>query len=573
MNPAAGAAEEWQEWLRAFEAERGRPLRILHIGNIANNAYNNARIQRQFGIAADVACHDYYHVMGCPEWEDADFVGDVGDPFFPDWWAVDLRGFRRPPWFAQGRTSTTQRYLIAWSERRSAATKLRWRLLAFDRWARCRSSPTATIVTTLLGIQQGWGTSPSRRRRLAMTVRRRLTSVTKGAIRTTLFYVSLAGRKLAAAARAAGHVARGGSLRAALVMIFPTRLGGARPTARVDADPLANRFAEIFPDRTLHVTAEELAAQRASAPGWKRVLDGYDIVQGYSTDPIIPLLCGVPSFAAYEHGTLREIPFEETARGDLCALCYREASVVFVTNSDVLPAAERLGLTEDQIVCLPHAVDSAKLFRFATTHPTLAPSAATPTTLFSPTRHDWVIDDPNLNKGNDRLLEALAQSLSGGLDIQLVLVRWGRDVNASISLAEKLGISSNITWIDQLDKRQLWARYLGSHAVADQFATPAIGGVTFEALALGRRVVTALDVPVAERFFGAAPPLFPAREVDEIATALQRIAQDPLDSAGLGRTAHEWFSTYHSAERIVALQVAAYARMIDRSAVASPSGS
>ena len=48
----------------------GRKLRVLHIGNIANNAYNNARIQRQYGIDADVLCHDYYHVMATPEWED-----------------------------------------------------------------------------------------------------------------------------------------------------------------------------------------------------------------------------------------------------------------------------------------------------------------------------------------------------------------------------------------------------------------------------------------------------------------------------------------------------------------------
>jgi len=32
-----------------MNARLGRPLRVLHIGNIANNAYNNARIQRQYG--------------------------------------------------------------------------------------------------------------------------------------------------------------------------------------------------------------------------------------------------------------------------------------------------------------------------------------------------------------------------------------------------------------------------------------------------------------------------------------------------------------------------------------------
>src|SRR5688500_18130008 len=101
------------EWLLRFERDHGRPLRVLHIGNIANNAYNNAKIQRQQGIDADVICHDYYHVMGSPEWEDADFRGEIADPFYPDWWRVDLNGFSRPTWFAQGNLRTCLHYLLA----------------------------------------------------------------------------------------------------------------------------------------------------------------------------------------------------------------------------------------------------------------------------------------------------------------------------------------------------------------------------------------------------------------------------------------------------------------------------
>ncbi|KAG1702758.1 hypothetical protein GQR58_004261 [Nymphon striatum] len=41
-------------WLEEFEIENGRPLRVLHIGNIANNAFINAKIMRKIGIHADV---------------------------------------------------------------------------------------------------------------------------------------------------------------------------------------------------------------------------------------------------------------------------------------------------------------------------------------------------------------------------------------------------------------------------------------------------------------------------------------------------------------------------------------
>lgn len=54
---------ENQRWLEAFRARHGRAPRILHIGNIANNAYNNAKILNEVGLDCDVICYDYYHIM------------------------------------------------------------------------------------------------------------------------------------------------------------------------------------------------------------------------------------------------------------------------------------------------------------------------------------------------------------------------------------------------------------------------------------------------------------------------------------------------------------------------------
>src|SRR5204863_8729280 len=90
------------EWYRRWRSDMGRPLRVLHLGNIANNAFNNALIQRLNGIDAYVIAGENYHIMFSPEWEEARFEGDYGDPFFPDWTKVDLNGYARPSWFAAG---------------------------------------------------------------------------------------------------------------------------------------------------------------------------------------------------------------------------------------------------------------------------------------------------------------------------------------------------------------------------------------------------------------------------------------------------------------------------------------
>src|SRR5262249_52169659 len=117
----------------------GRPLRVLHIGNIANNAYNNARIQRQRGVDACVLSFDYYHIMATPEWEDADFIGEVGDDFFPDWWAVDLKGFKRPRWFVAAPLDISIRYLLAEIAGAPSRNWL-WRWANFERWLLSRRS-------------------------------------------------------------------------------------------------------------------------------------------------------------------------------------------------------------------------------------------------------------------------------------------------------------------------------------------------------------------------------------------------------------------------------------------------
>jgi glycosyltransferase involved in cell wall biosynthesis len=493
------------EWLADFEREHGRPLRVLHFGNIANNAYNNAKIQRARGIDADVSCHDYYDAMGTPEWEDA----------VPAFSHVHADGFRRPRWFAQGRSATVERYLMAVREGRRSRAALQWLALRADRWLRGGRSRSARAVNLVF--------LPYHRRRLRMT---------------EVAPSQATGSRRLSSARDGG-------------------VAGAEPAR---ARELVARFADFFPERSDRLHTQDFARYR-DAERWARLFAKYDIVQAYATDPIVPVVCRVPRFAAYEHGTLRAIPFEDSSRGRLCAIAYREAPVVFVTNSDVVPSAEALGISQDRLVFLPHAVDSERLLRFAKERQELGPRSDV-VTFFSPSRQDWVDADPNWAKGNDRAIRALSLVRERGVPCRLLLSAWGRDLEASKSLVQELGLNDLIEWLPVLPKPELWDAYLTSHAVLDQFVLTAIGGVAFEAMALGRRVITALDVDAAASFFGASPPLIACSSPEEIAEAMTAVLEDPLDAAGLGQRAQDWFRRYHSADRIVELQAQAYRRLV-----------
>jgi glycosyltransferase involved in cell wall biosynthesis len=289
-------------------------------------------------------------------------------------------------------------------------------------------------------------------------------------------------------------------------------------------------------------------------------------VQGYAVAPIIPVLCGVRNFTAYEHGTLRKTPFEDTPVGRLCAIGFREAPITFVTNTDVLPSAHRLGLRDDQLVLLPHAIDSERLLQYGREHEHLRPRDAGTVTFLAPARQDWVDRDPSWTKGNDNALHALAILCNEGVPCRIVLAEWGRDIDATRRLIDELGLGDHVEWLPPLYKRSLWDAYIGAHAVLDQFVLEAIGGVAFEAMALGRRVLTALDVEAAAGFFGEAPPLLACKEPEELAAAMRLVAEDPLDAARRGDAAREWFARYHSSDRIVDLQLEAYGRVLDGTA-------
>ncbi len=607
-------------WVGEFERTHGRKLRVLHIGNIANNAYNNARIQREFGIEADVLSYDYYHVMACPEWEDAEFTGEIGDPFFPDWWATSLRGWKRPAWFANGPVEMALRYLRLRRSGPAAATKLFWRALQAEVWrdtlrrrgARSHGiSPLPRRLSLASQLAQGFdlrrqGRQPRKLSTIAFAIPKLLYGLwfhylvrpalkrerESGGLRkaaglhhrlwaarwmalgqdptATRLPAELLSRPHPLAAAAAELAA---FLRDVLLSLLAAALGWSRPLAQPKSPPevLERRDAHLActRDRILalhaavpHATLEALDGYISEhAPRFLDVMREYDIVQGYSIDGFIPMVNGIDRYVCYEHGTLRDLPFEDSLAGIVCRESYLAAPWSLVTNSDVLPSVTRLGLDPQRVVNLPHAFNDAKLRRFRAAHTELRPPQGPPI-LFSPTRHHWNDRSGSWTKGNDIMLRAAGRLAREGAEFRLVLVEWGQDVAASKEMIADLGLADRVVWVAPMQKRELWIRYCTSHAVLDQFTLPALGGVGFETMALGRRLITALDRAQCDTFYGMAPPCLDARTEEECAARIRQVMADQEDASRLGQAASRWIEDYHSARLIVARQAAVYRELM-----------
>lgn len=483
--------------------------------------------------------------MSCPEWEDADFSGNVGDPFYPDWWACDLGAFKRPRWFAQGPLLPCIDYLIA----RSSEDRRR----SCELWDKITQKRKFLCSQSIL----------SRMHRLMLKVRRVILSRLHQLILKILHF----------------FYPNNNRIRRYILGVFPyvknpTKLINRfrNIAGKIDnGEPDLNRiekikdsFRHLFPARKDLISQEDLIPWAINGAQWKKLFGLYDVVQMYATFPIIPLLCGFERFAAYEHGTIREIPFEENAQGRICAIGYKLSPAVFVTNSDNLLAAERLGLDDKQVYCLPHAFDTEKLFHFGHENKDRYAPPVDKVVFFSPARQHWKDKDPSMAKGNDYVFHAVHALKNEGYTFTLELVEWGRDVKDSKQLIGELGIDDYIVWVPTMKKRNIWLKYMSVHAVIDQLLLPALGGVGFESMALGRRLLTAMDMELGERFFGAPPPVFDIRDTQSVKEAMRGIIEDPQDCGGIGNDAREWIRGYHSSDKICQIQVNAYSKILKK---------
>jgi glycosyltransferase involved in cell wall biosynthesis len=468
-------------WVERFNERNGRAPTALHIGNIANAAYLNARMLNEAGIDCDVLCYSYYHIMGCPEWESAVFDADGINPERPLWSRIGPRGFQRPRWFAQGSLATCVDYLIA---RRTGAGRVDelWRQLERE--------------------QEG----PDRKEE------------------------------------------------------YPASLGNsnclsAEVASRID--DLVAAFRIDFPLRPDRITFAELQDSLPFSPQYfallRQLCSLYDVVIGYSTDGLLPLAVGKRPYLAYEHGTIRALPFEDSTHGRLCALSYSRADLSFITNCDTVIAAEKLRLNDYRFV--PHPINEHVV---AAPEPgalrqQLCRELEADFLIFHPARQHWEPQrNPSWEKGNDIFLKGFARFVKTAHPrAAAILVDWGKTVSQSRALIDELGIAGRIAWIPPRNAASMAAYIRASDVLADQFFLGAWGSTMPRALYLGTPAMIYVNESIHRWCFPKMPPVVNTKDSDAVHAGLCQLLDEnyrrKLSAAG-----RAWYDKYHSNKVITA---------------------
>jgi len=527
-------------------------MRILLIGNIANNAYHNAKLLRTLGLECDVLCPDYYHVMGCPEWEDADFSQAVLDAFHPDWTRLDLGEFERPRWFVQGPLDLCLAYIEARDAGREQDASRLWRRLGLMN----RTVPRVGIgdqgwlagrtVMVFLARTRRFLASPARVAEKVAEVRRDLSDTRWGNIAGPV--VTFVGVVTVTASRIFAALSR--------------RLAGS-PAREFEgrAIEVIASFDREFPGRADRLTLNDLWPYRYHWSAWRKLLARYDVVQALAADVAIPLVAGC-EYVAFEHGTLREIPDRPTVQGRLAALGFRRAAHTFVTNLDCVDNARRI--TEGRFSFINHPYDeSSQPASAAVTElrARLLETLDATFLIFHPTRHDWIAGRGYADKANDFLFEAVRILRHGGCRVGLVCCAWGSNVDDSRAWLDAHGLAPHVAWRVPMGMVEFRRYAAACDIVADQFKLGAFGGVTFKSLAVGAVLCTYLDEAGTRAIFSEPPPVLNCHTPADIEADVRACMAEPQRLVELRSRSRRWVARYHRGCDVAEAQAQVFQRV------------
>ena len=473
----------------------------LHLCNLANVAYSNCKILKEFGGDVRLLTHDINHVMSQPEWQDLnldpalfedewDFYGswqkasvDAADYWRPDWYQDTCLLQGDPPYFDESDEDDR--------EKKSLLRKAIFKCL--------------------------WDYPVNSGRIVARKLIKNLPVSLKPLDFLFVFYKRVL-EKILEKLFIEGELG-----------IIEMQLGSAT-AERLKA--LVNRSREWGED--WEVKPLDLLPYSPQAAWLSAFAPTQDVIFAYVTTAIYPMFRLDTPIVAVEIGTIRDIPFEGTSYGKVVALMYREADHVLITNPDNKIAADELGI-ESYSFC-PHPVDEDIYKPLAGAEKD--PDA--PVVIFAPARQNWK------EKANDKMYHALAEVLKRGGNAELHIPEWGQDMKASRRLVKSLGIEDHVKWLAPQSEGRLINSYKECDIVMDQFVHGVFGLISPKAMACGRPVITSYRSDLNDWCFGEAPPLRPATEQDEVTDQLEQLVMDPELRSSVGEASREWIIKYHS---------------------------
>jgi len=169
-------------------------------------------------------------------------------------------------------------------------------------------------------------------------------------------------------------------------------------------------------------------------------------------------------------------------------------------------------------------------------------------TFFHPSNIDWGETDSRngrkSTKGNDKFIRAFAKALKNGLNAKCIMLDRGPDKELAKKLIRELGVEKRIIWKSQLNREELRKEYEISDVVVDQFDVGGLGGISVEAMACGKPVMTYVNINCLKILYTELPPLLNCKTEEEIYEQIIK-CQDRIYLQELGQKSYNWAYKNH----------------------------
>jgi len=158
-------------------------------------------------------------------------------------------------------------------------------------------------------------------------------------------------------------------------------------------------------------------------------------------------------------------------------------------------------------------------------------------------------DSPLDFKGSDVMIRGLGMLFRDSkMPLDIHLVRKGRHVAETIELVAQEGLTSQVTWHDEMSQTEVWRQYALADVVFEQFGHGIVAMAGLEAMAAGRPVIANGRPEIFEPMLGEPSPICQATRPEEVSQHLHRLLTDKEHRRKVGQQSHAWVARHFTPE-------------------------
>ena len=550
-----------------MHTNRGKELRVIIVGNIANYAYELGSILNKNGVTCYVLADGITHVMSQPEWLLTISYLPSANESFDDWDSVNL--IKSTPnsavsrWYIRGSSIYSSLLALLIQDKLLIPARMTLGIInTSDTWAR----------RVKIGIGYACKSGHCFNGMISAIYR-----FGKYVARDSFFQVlksHLGHRAFFCKCQAKKDIVLGSEdveITASKNIKISQHKQDAHRSVFILSSTSVLRFLPKFIQSTLKYTFSAMKKLAATAPRISIVTYTQRAIKehferhnfclvGTTVSSDIFRKLGISNYSNICLGTIRGLPFEDSDLGRLTKTVYEGARISMLTNYDCTSQAESLWpnqperyfwalhpytrLKPSDFMSLTSIMDILSLYNIDTSRPFF----------LCPARHQWTQGNSSALKGNDVMIRGIGRfvdtSMSNSSRQKLpifIFSEWGIDVQASKRLIAELGIQEHIYWIPPLPKRSYVSLIKYSLGVIDQFNAKTFGGVALDTISVGNVLISSVDESSIALKFPQLPTYFSAHDHCQVADQLKKAYKlSTIQRAELKIRQKEWFDRYHS---------------------------